>query len=72
MDVPSPVTGTVWQHACSEGQEVVEGSEIVMMEIMKMELSVCAPCSGRVTWLKPMGEPVQEGEKIATIEEEGR
>lgn len=69
MDVPSPITGTVWQHACSEGQQVVQGNEIIMLEVMKMELSVTAPCDGRVTWLKPMGEAIVEGETVAIIEE---
>lgn len=70
MDVPSPITGTVWQHACGVGQEVVAGSEIMTLECMKMEMSVCAPCGGRITWLKPMGEAIVEGETVAIIEEE--
>ncbi len=69
MDVPSPLSGTVWQHSVSEGQEVEEGSAIMTLECMKMEMEVNAPCSGTVTWLKPMGEPVEEGETVATIEE---
>lgn len=69
MDIKSPVTGTVWQHCVSVGQNVVAGSEIITLESMKMELSIMISCDGRVSWLKPMGEPVEEGDLIAVVDE---
>jgi urea carboxylase len=65
--VPAPMACTVWQHSVSLGQEVVVGSDIISIESMKLEVAVQAPCSGVITYLRPMGEVAEEGETIASI-----
>jgi len=67
-NLPAPCLCTVWQHCVSVGQKVSAGSDIVSVESMKLELPVSATVSGTVTYLKPMGEPAEEGETVATIE----
>jgi len=64
----SAVSGTVWAHSTSPGQEVTEGSGVLIVESMKMEIPVDATCDGVVVWLKPVGESMNEGEMVATIE----
>jgi urea carboxylase len=50
--VPSPVAGTVWRIASAVGQTVSAGEMLVMMESMKMEMTVAAPVDGVVEELR--------------------
>lgn len=68
MDVLAPTAGRVFQHAVSVGQEVVEGTDILTFEVMKLEMPIAAPCSGIVTWLCLMDTPVNDGDVLAIIE----
>jgi urea carboxylase len=49
--VVSPVSGSVWKVASSQGQSVKAGDTLVLVESMKMELPVTAPVDGVVTQL---------------------
>lgn len=68
VDVKAPHGCVVFQHCCSVGQDVLEGSDIISIEAMKLETMVAAPASGTIVWLLPMGEQADEGDVIATIE----
>ncbi len=46
--VASHVAGNVWKVEVAEGAEVKQGDPLVIVESMKMEFSVLAPCDGRV------------------------
>jgi urea carboxylase len=46
--VPTQVPGSVWKLLVAEGDEVAEGDTLVVVESMKMEFAVTAPCAGRV------------------------
>lgn len=46
IDVASPVTGTVWKIEKQEGDSVLEGDVIMILESMKMEIPVESPKSG--------------------------
>ena len=67
VKVLAPFACTVWQHSVSVGQEVIVGTDIMSIESMKMEVAIQAPCSGVVSWLKPMGEMLEQGEPIAVL-----
>jgi acetyl/propionyl-CoA carboxylase alpha subunit len=60
--VLSPMPGHILSVAVAEGDEVAKGAALLVMEAMKMEMSLTAPISGTVTRLtvKP-GESVAEG-----------
>jgi urea carboxylase len=47
--VSAHVPGSVWKVIAGEGQQVSAGDPLVVLESMKMELTVSAPTSGRVT-----------------------
>ncbi|MDA0688537.1 MAG: urea carboxylase [Proteobacteria bacterium] len=68
--VESPVAGSVWKLEVDEGTEVEEGDTLLILESMKMEIVVSAPCVGRVVKaLKVAGSSVQSGTPLVFIEE---
>jgi urea carboxylase len=46
--IASHVAGNVWKVEVAEGSEVKQGAPLVIVESMKMEFAVLAPCDGRV------------------------
>ena len=60
MDVASEVAGSVWKRIAGVGDAVAKGDVIFILESMKMEIPVEAPCAGRVAELF-----VDEGDAVA-------
>lgn len=62
------MAANVWQVPGSVGTVVEEGDVIAILESMKMEIPVEAPCAGTITelYVKPE-DKVQEGDLIAII-----
>ncbi len=48
-EVKAAVPGVILRLSVSEGSAVLEGDELLVMDVMKMETSVNAPCAGTVT-----------------------
>jgi urea carboxylase len=46
--ISAPISGAVWKCPAGEGDTVTEDQTIIILEAMKMEMSVCAPCDGKV------------------------
>ena len=69
-EVRAEITANVWQVPAEVGQQVEEGDELAILESMKMEIPVLAPCSGTVTavHIKPEDQ-VKEGDLVAEIDE---
>jgi len=70
--VHAPVTGSLWQlHVCC-GQLVTADQELLVMEAMKMEISVRASSAGVVTavFCEP-GKPAQAGDVLLAIQPAG-
>ncbi len=66
--VGSHVAGNLWQINVSEGDMVNEGDVVVIVESMKMEISVTASCSGIVTHiLCNEGIAVSAGQNLIII-----
>lgn len=69
-DVKAHITGTVWKIEKQPGETVSEGDTIIILESMKMEMPVEAPCGGTLREVKiKEGEPVDEGKTLAIIDE---
>ena len=67
-EVPATVAGAVWKIHVKVGDKVEQGQEIAILEAMKMEIPVEAPCGGTISAiLKNPSDAVEEGEAIATI-----
>ena len=68
--VPSPVPGNVWKIQVAEGARVAAGDVLVIVESMKMEMTVTAPHDGIVVELRcAEGRAVSLGQTIAVLSE---
>jgi len=69
--IASHVAGNLWQVKVKEGDTVKEGDVVVVVESMKMEISVTASASGKVSKvLCTEGSPVAAGQNLIVIAEE--
>jgi urea carboxylase len=68
--VATHVAGSVWKIAVGEGAAVKAGEPLVIVESMKMEIIVAAPCDGRVHKLYCReGAQVAAGQDLLVVEE---
>ena len=69
--VASHVAGNLWQVKVQVGDKVAQGDTVVVVESMKMEISVTAPCDGVVThvFCKEGGQ-VAAGQDLFVISKE--
>ena len=65
--VTAPVAGTLLKHCVASGSAVKKGDTVIMLESMKMELEVKAPCDGTITFTVQPGSQVTAGQNIASI-----
>ncbi|MGY0691678.1 acetyl-CoA carboxylase biotin carboxyl carrier protein subunit [Virgibacillus sp. FSP13] len=69
QEVKASMAGSVWKITVSEGENVEEGQDVVILESMKMEIPIAAEQNGTVKELKVAeGDFVNEGDVIAVIE----
>lgn len=66
-DVKAPVAGTLLRYAVSDGASVSKGQTVIVLESMKMEFEVKAPCDGTITFVAQPGSQVSNGQKLAGI-----
>ena len=66
-EVKAPVPGTVLRITAQTGTKVAKGDEILVMDVMKMETPVTAPCDGTVTLNVAATDKVATGDVLATI-----
>jgi urea carboxylase len=68
--VDSSVSGSVWQTQVKVGDKVNAGDLLLILESMKMEINIAAPCAGTVIQvLKNEGARVQAGQTLVVLEE---
>lgn len=66
--VASPLPGLVIRVTANAGTAVKTGDEILVIEAMKMEVSIKAPCDGTVGAIKVApGEKIQSGQEVASV-----
>lgn len=67
--ITSTMAGIVLRILVSEGDQIEEGQEVVVLESMKMEVPVTATCSGKVVGIKAeTGAFVSDGEALLEVE----
>jgi urea carboxylase len=67
--VPAHIPGNVWKIHTSPGASVREGEALLVIESMKMEISIGAPRSGIVRQVRcAEGRPINAGETLVVIE----
>lgn len=65
--VNAPMPGNVLDIKVSNGQAVKEGDVVVILEAMKMENEIYAPCDGTVTVVAAKGATVNTGDVLVSI-----
>ena len=66
--VESPMPGNVWKVLVKEGQQVKDGETLIILEAMKMENDIPAPCDGVVASLHVAeGAAVNGGDILVSI-----
>ena len=69
MQVTAELTGNLWKVVVREGQQVGVDETLMVLESMKMEITVNAPKAGRVSRIHVQeGQTVQEGQLLAEID----
>jgi len=64
------VPGNVWRQLVVPGQAVKKDQPLVILESMKMEITIAAPADGTVTELRcTEGRPVQSGDAVVILKE---
>ena len=68
-EVEAEITGNVWKIEKKPGEPVEDEDVIMILESMKMEIPVEAPCAGTVSEIRVAeGDNVEEGHVLAVIE----
>ncbi len=68
-EVEAQIAGTVWKIESEVGADVAEEDVLLILESMKMEIPVEAPCAGRVAEIRVReGDSIEEGAILAVIE----
>jgi urea carboxylase len=69
--VATAVPGSVWKLLVAEGDTVVEGQPLLIIESMKMEFTVAAPCAGTVWRLTCReGGAISAGQDVVVLTRE--
>ncbi|MGE8473801.1 MAG: carboxyltransferase domain-containing protein, partial [Paraburkholderia hospita] len=68
--VDSEIAGNLWQVRVEPGATVEAGDVLLVIESMKMEISVIAPCAGTVGEIHVApGSPVRAGQRVVVIDQ---
>ncbi len=71
LAVQSPVPGAVWKIAVERGSRVAAGDTLIVVESMKMEMTVAAPQSGFVSEIRcAEGRTVSLGQTLLVLSDE--
>jgi acetyl-CoA carboxylase biotin carboxyl carrier protein len=66
--IEAQITGNVWKIEKAVGDAIAEGETLIILESMKMEIPVEAPCAGTLTEIRVAeGQSVEEGAVLAVI-----
>jgi len=66
--VNSPMPGNIFKVECKVGQAVNAGDVLIVLEAMKMEIEVAAPCAGTVKSIAVnVGGTVNTDDLLVTI-----
>lgn len=67
QELKAPVPGTVLRITANSGTKVAKGDEVLVMDVMKMETPMTAPCDGTVTLCVAATDKVATGDVLAVI-----
>ncbi len=65
--VAAPMPGTILDVKVANGAQVKKGDVLIILEAMKMENEIMAPCDGTVNVVVTKGSAVETGAVLCTI-----
>lgn len=69
QEVLAALAGNIWKISVEVGDAVEEDDEIFVVEALKMEIPIYAPCDGTIAEIKvKKGDAVEEDEVLAIID----
>lgn len=69
--IESLVSGNVWKVLVEPGQAVQSDQTLMIIESMKMEIEIKAPCCGKITQIcHPTGQNVRAGQPLLILEKQ--
>jgi urea carboxylase len=67
--ISSPVSGSIWRLAVSQGASVQAGEVLVVIESMKTEITIPAPFAGTIAALSTAeGRPIRVGQRLCILQ----
>lgn len=70
VEVEAQIAGSIWKVARAVGDVVAEEDVLLIIESMKMEIPLEAPCRGRVAEvLVEEGQRIEEGDLLVVLED---
>jgi urea carboxylase len=67
--VPAHIPGNIWKITVAPGDAVKDGDALVILESMKMEVTVVANRAGKIREIRCVeGKPVNAGETLVVLE----
>ncbi len=68
IPVAANVSGCIWKFNKDLGDTVEEGEDIIVLESMKTEIAVTAPCSGKISQIFcKSGDTINQGQSLCTV-----
>lgn len=68
-EVRAPLAGNLWKVVVEVGATVKEDDELVIIEALKMESPIYAPCDGKVAAIHVKeGDKIEEDDLLVTLE----
>jgi acetyl-CoA carboxylase biotin carboxyl carrier protein len=69
VEVEAQITGNVWKIEKTVGDQVDADEVLLIIESMKMEIPVEAPCAGRVAEIRvEEGQSIEEGAVLVVLD----
>jgi len=69
QEVLAALAGDIWKISVAVGDAVEEDDEVFVVEALKMEIPVYAPCDGTISEIRvKKGDKVEEDDVLAVID----
>jgi biotin carboxyl carrier protein len=69
QEVLAALAGDIWKISVAVGDTVEEDDEVFVVEALKMEIPVYAPCDGTISEIRvKKGDKVEEDDVLAVID----
>jgi biotin carboxyl carrier protein len=66
-DILAPMSGNIWKILVKVGDKVEADTELMVMEVMKMEVPITAPAAGLVKSLNVREEEAVEADAVVAV-----